>query len=232
MPSILITGANRGLGLEFCRQYGEQGWWRIFACCRDPESATQLQALAKEWPHLTIHQLDVADFAQIDQLAEQLKHEPLSILLSNAGIYGDKSDYDFSSLDYDTWQKTLRINTLAPVKLAEAFMPNLLKTQQRLIVAVSSLMGSMADNGSGGSLIYRSSKAGLNAVMKSLSIDLMPQKVGVVILHPGWVKTDMGGDHAPTSPYDSILGMRRVIDGFTLAKSGHFINYKGEELPW
>lgn len=232
MPSILITGANRGLGLEFCRQYGEEGWWRIFACCRNPETAVELQALAAQWSHLTIHRLDVADFGQVDLLAQQLKQEPLNMLLSNAGVYGDKKDYDFGALDYDVWQQTLRVNTLAPVKLAEAFLPNLLKSQQRLIVAISSLMGSMADNGSGGSLFYRSSKAGLNAVMKSLSLDLQPQKIGVLILHPGWVKTDMGGQHAPTSAYESIAGMRHVIEGFTLEKTGSFINYKGQLLPW
>lgn len=231
MPSVLITGANRGLGLEFCCQYGEQGW-RIFACCRQPETATELQTLAARYSHLTIHTLDVADFQSIDQLAKQLDSETIDVLLSNAGVYGDKSDYSFGSLDYATWEKTLRINTLAPVKLAEAFLPQLLKSQKRLIVAISSLMGSIADNGSGGSILYRSSKAGLNAAMKSLSIDLKPQAIAVLILHPGWVKTDMGGEQAPTMPQESIAGMRQVIEAFTLEKSGSFLNFRGEEQPW
>jgi len=231
MPSILITGANRGLGLEFCRQYSEQGW-RVFACCRQPETATELQALAAQWSHLTVHPLDVADFQQINQLAEQLKSESVDILLSNAGVYGDKNEHDFGALDYEAWLETLRINTLAPVKLAEAFWPHLLKSKRRLIVAITSLMGSMADNGSGGSILYRSSKAALNAAMKSLAIDLQHQKIAVLILHPGWVKTDMGGSHAPISSQESITGMRQVIDDFTLEKSGTFLNYKGEELPW
>jgi NAD(P)-dependent dehydrogenase (short-subunit alcohol dehydrogenase family) len=231
MPSVLITGANRGLGLEFCRQYGEEGW-RVFACCRQPETATELQSMAARWSHLTIHTLNVADFQQIDQLAQQLNAEPIDVLLSNAGVYGDKTDYDFGALDYDVWLETLRVNTLAPIKLSEAFLPHLLKSQRRLIVPITSLMASMADNGSGGSLLYRSSKAGLNAAMKSLAIDLRPKNIAVLILHPGWVKTDMGGKHAPMMPEESITGMRRVIEEFSLEKTGSFLNFKGELQPW
>jgi NAD(P)-dependent dehydrogenase (short-subunit alcohol dehydrogenase family) len=231
MPNILITGANRGLGLEFCRQYGEQGW-RVFACCRQPENAAELQTLAAQCKHLTIHALEVSNFQQIDQLAAQSGFEPLDALLCNAGVYGDKKDHGFGALDYDVWQESLRINTLAPVKLAEAFLPELLKAQHPRIVVISSLMGSMADNNSGGSILYRSSKAGLNAAMKSLAIDLHPQNVAVLILHPGWVQTDMGGSRAPTSPQESIAGMRSVIAEFTLQQSGSFLNYKGEQLPW
>jgi NAD(P)-dependent dehydrogenase (short-subunit alcohol dehydrogenase family) len=231
MPSVLITGANRGLGLEFCRQYGEQGW-RVFACCRQPETAAALQALAAQWGHLTIHTLDVADFQAIDQLAQQLGSETIDVLLSNAGVYGDKSGYSFGTLDYQAWLETLRINTLAPVKLAEAFLPQLLNSERRLLVPISSLMASMSDNGSGGSILYRSSKAALNAAMKSLALDLHAQNIAVLILHPGWVKTDMGGDNAPTSPEESIAGMRRVIEEFTLEKSGSFLNFKGEQQPW
>lgn len=231
MPNILITGANRGLGLEFCRQYGAQGW-RVFACCRQPETATELQALATKWDHLSIHPLEVADFQQIDQLAQQLNAETVDVLLSNAGIYGDKRDHDFGSLDYQTWLETLRINSLAPVKLAEAFLPHLSKAQRPMLVAITSLMGSMEDNKSGGSILYRSSKAALNAAMKSLAIDLRPQNIAVLLLHPGWVKTDMGGYNAPTSPEQSIAGMRQVIEAFTLEKTGSFLNFRGETLPW
>jgi NAD(P)-dependent dehydrogenase (short-subunit alcohol dehydrogenase family) len=231
MPNILITGANRGLGLEFCRQYGEQGW-RVFACCRQPENATELQALAGQWSHLTLHALEVSNFQQIDQLAAQLVSEPLDVLLCNAGVYGDKKEHGFGALDYDAWQESLLINTLAPVKLAEAFLPDLLKAQHPRIVVISSLMGSMADNNSGGSILYRSSKAGLNAAMKSLAIDLCPQNIAVLILHPGWVQTDMGGSRAPTSPQESIAGMRSVIADFTLQQSGSFLDYRGEQLPW
>jgi NAD(P)-dependent dehydrogenase (short-subunit alcohol dehydrogenase family) len=231
MPSILITGANRGLGLEFCKQYAADGW-RIFACCRQPEHALQLQTLAKQYHQLSIHQLDVSNFQQIDELAQQLGSETIDILLNNAGIYGDKTDDEFGALDYELWLQTLRTNTLAPVKLAEAFLPQLLKSERKLIVAITSLMGSMTDNNSGGSILYRSSKAGLNAAMKSLSIDLQPQHIAVLILHPGWVRTDMGGNAAPSSAEESISGMRQVIDGFSLEKTGSFLNFKGQALPW
>jgi NAD(P)-dependent dehydrogenase (short-subunit alcohol dehydrogenase family) len=231
MPSILITGANRGLGLEFCHQYGEQGW-RVFACCRQPERATELQTLAGQFQHLTIHTLEVSNFQQIDQLAAQLNAEPLDVLLSNAGVYGDNREHGFGALDYAVWQETLLINTIAPVKLAETFLPHLLKAQNPQIVAITSLMASMTDNSSGRAILYRSSKAGLNAAMKSLAIDLRPQNISVLILHPGWVQTDMGGSRAPTSPQESIAGMRRVIAQFTLQDSGAFLNYKGEPLPW
>jgi NAD(P)-dependent dehydrogenase (short-subunit alcohol dehydrogenase family) len=231
MFTVLITGANRGLGLEFTRQYAAQGW-RVLACCREPETAHALQGIAAAHPQVTLYRLDVADFAQIDHLAQTLQDQAIDVLLSNAGVYGDKQDYAFGQLDYAVWEQTLRINTLAPVKLAEAFLPQLQKSQKRLLVPVSSLMASLADNSSGGSLCYRSSKAALNAAMKSLAIDLRPQQIGVLILHPGWVKTDMGGIHAPTMPEESVAGMCRVIDHFTLEKSGHFINFRGETLPW
>jgi NAD(P)-dependent dehydrogenase (short-subunit alcohol dehydrogenase family) len=135
-------------------------------------------------------------------------------------------------LNYQKWQSTLTINMVAPVKMAEAFLPQLQRGNKKLIVAVSILMGSIADNGSGGSLLYRSSKAGLNAVMHSLSIDLRSDSIGVLILHPGWVKTDMGGKNALIDINQSVTGMRRCIDSFTLAQSGSFVKYDGRLMPW
>lgn len=231
MTSILITGANRGLGLEFCRQYAKKNW-RVFACCRKPDTAEALQIIAAAHPQVSIHRLDIANFAQIDHLAAELVEQPLDVLLSNAAIYGDVEKQAFGHLDYPRWGHTLHINTLAPVKLAEAFLPHLLKGQRRLLVPVSTLMASMADNKSGGSLFYRSSKAALNAAMTSLAVDLRPQNIAVLILHPGWVKTDMGGEQAPIMPEESIAGMSQVIENFTLAQSGSFIDFKGGLLPW
>lgn len=231
MPSILITGANRGLGLSFARYYAEQDW-RVFACCRRLDAATSLRAIASRHPNLTLHSLDVGDFAQIEQLATTLQNETVDVLLANAGVYFDKQDYLFGQLDYAAWEQTLRINTLAPVKLAEAFLPHLLKSPKPLIAPLSSLMGSMTDNSSGGSLLYRSSKAALNAAMKSLAIDLRPQNIGVLILHPGWVKTEMGGENAPTAIEESIAGMVQVIANFSLVETGCFIDFRGKHLPW
>ena len=188
MPTLLITGANRGLGLEFCRQYAAEGW-QVLACCRNPETATELANM----PNVRVFSLDVADFAQIDKLAAQLQDTAIDVLINNAGIYGDSDKHRFGQLDYAAWMQTLTINTQAPVKMAEAFLPALNRGHKKLVVSISSLMGSIADNSSGGSLLYRSSKAALNAAMKSLAIDLEGQGIGVLVLHPGWVKTDMVG---------------------------------------
>ncbi|MDD4914857.1 MAG: SDR family oxidoreductase [Methylococcales bacterium] len=229
--TILITGANRGLGLEFCRQYATDGW-RVIAACRSPAGAAGLLALAGQYPDLSIHALDVADFAQIDSLAEQLADEPIDVLLNNAGVFGDTAGRGFGNLDYAAWASTLQINTLAPVKMAEAFLPHVERGQSRLIASVSSLMGSLADNTSGGSLLYRSSKAGLNAAMKTLSFDLRDRGVAVLMLHPGWVKTDMGGRNALIEVEESIGGMRRVMADFSLEQTGSFIRYDGKPAPW
>lgn len=229
MPTVLVTGANRGLGLEFCRQYLAAGW-NVLACCRAP--ATALEALPPAPGRLTVHRLDVADFAAIDAFANGIEGTPIDVLINNAGLYGDTRERPFGALDYARWADVLRVNTLAPVKLTEALFDNLKAGRGKLVAAVSSLMGSMTDNGSGGSLLYRSSKAALNAAMKSLSIDLRPAGIGVLILHPGWVRTDMGGCDAPTLPAESVAGMRQVIAGYTPAMSGRFVDFRGSELPW
>ena len=231
METVLITGANRGLGLEFCRQYAEAGW-KVLACCRHPEQADKLRELAGARPLVSLHCLDVGRFEQIDALARELADQPIDVLLNNAGVYGDSRETGFGALDYETWRRVVEVNALAPVKLAEAFLPQVGRGSRRLIVAITSLMGSMADNTSGGSILYRSSKAALNAAMKSLSIDLRARGIGVLLLHPGWVKTDMGGPNAPTSPEASVAGMRRAIEAYRPEDSGRFLDFRGEALPW
>jgi len=231
MQTVLISGANRGLGLEFCRQYAEAGW-RVFATCRNPSTATELKSLAERYSDIHIESLDVANFSDIDALSTRLGTENIDVLLNNAGIYSDKQGNGFGHLDYQAWLESLTINSLAPVKLAEAFLPQIQRSPKKLIVNISSLMGSMADNQSGGSLLYRSSKAGLNAAMKTLSIDLLPSSIGVLILHPGWVRTDMGGKNALIDVEESVTGMLRQIENFTLTQSGSFLKYDGSTLPW
>ncbi len=227
MATVLITGANRGLGLEFCKQYAAEGW-QVLACCRNPEKADKLADI----PHVRIVPLDVSDFAQIDNLAAQLQDTAIDVLINNAGVYGDNRQRGFGQLDYAAWTQTFTVNTQAPVKIAEAFLPHLKRGEKKLLVSISSLMGSIADNGSGGSILYRTSKAALNAAMKSLSIDLQDQKIGVLVLHPGWVKTDMGGPNALIDAQQSVAGMRQVIERFNLAQSGSFLKYDGTILPW
>lgn len=231
MKTVLITGANRGLGLEFCRQYIRDDW-RVIATCRYPDNAIDLNSLARQYADLHVHALDVTDFSQIDALSQTLTNESIDVLINNAGIYADEQGVGLGQLNYQSWEKSFLINTLAAVKMTEAFLPQVQKSKQKLIVAISSLMGSMADNVSGGSLSYRSSKAALNAAMKSLSIELCPHSIGVLILHPGWVKTDMGGKNALINAEESVAGMRQQIDIFNLQKTGRFLNYEGVQLPW
>jgi NAD(P)-dependent dehydrogenase (short-subunit alcohol dehydrogenase family) len=231
MATVLITGANRGLGLEFCRQYAEQGW-QVIACARNPDDAFDLNKLAGHYPNVQLEQLDVSEFEQIDALSRKLADRPIDVLINNAGIYADNKGNGFGRVDYRAWAQSLVVNTEAAVKMAEAFLPQIKKSDQKLIVAISSLMGSMADNDSGGSIFYRSSKAALNAAMKSLAIDLKDQSIGVLIFHPGWVKTDMGGPNALINAETSIAGMRALIDNFSLDQSGRFVKYDGTAMPW
>jgi NAD(P)-dependent dehydrogenase (short-subunit alcohol dehydrogenase family) len=231
MATVLITGANRGLGLEFCKQYASEGW-QVLACCRIPQAATELTSLADRYPHVSVLALDVTDLAQIEQLAAQLHDTSIDVLINNAGVYGDSQERGFGQLDFQAWTKTLAVNVQAPVKMAEAFLPHLKRGDKKLLVAISSLMGSIADNSSGGSIIYRSSKAALNAAMKSIAIDLKEQAVGVLIFHPGWVKTDMGGVNAPLEATQSVAGMRQAISAFSPEQSGSFVKYDGTPMPW
>lgn len=225
---VLITGANRGLGLEFAKQYAQDGW-QVLACCRAPQHANALQALAKIHSNIQILPLDVADFAQIDALALQLKDLKIDVLINNAGIYPDSST---THINTDDWLDAFTVNSISPYKITTAFTPHIAKSRLKKTATLTSKMGSIDDNTSGGSYIYRSSKAAANMVMKSLSIDLEPLGVSVVTLHPGWVQTDMGGSNALIDTKTSVTGMRRVIDHLNLATSGRFIAYDGQAIRW
>ena len=232
MKTLLITGANRGLGLEFCKQYAADGW-RIFACCRNLENAPELQELAAAHPNLvSLHILDVEDAGGINELAQELADEPIDILLNNAGIYPDGGGMGFGYTERDAWIQAFLVNTMAPLKMAEAFISNLERGKFKTIATISSKMGSVDDNTSGGHYLYRSSKAAVNMVVKSMSIDLAPRGIIAVVLHPGWVLTDMGGPNALITPEQSISGMRKVIAKLTPADSGKFLGYDGWEVPW
>jgi NAD(P)-dependent dehydrogenase (short-subunit alcohol dehydrogenase family) len=227
MPCCLITGANRGLGIEFARQYAAAGW-RVIATCRQPAQASALAGLAGD---IEVHPLDVSDFARIEALAHKLDGVAIDLLINNAGIYGPRVvPYDF--VDYGAWIEALRINTMAPLKVSATFSKHVARSQRRLIIALSSMMGSITDNVSGGAYIYRSSKAALNAVMKSLSLDLRGKEIAVVVLHPGWVRTDMGGSGAPLNAEESVSAMRELIDRLGLRDSGRFYDYRGDDIPW
>jgi NAD(P)-dependent dehydrogenase (short-subunit alcohol dehydrogenase family) len=228
MPSVLITGANRGLGLEFARQY-EADNWQVFATCRHPESATNLQELAKAGK-LKIIELDVTDDSTIKEAARQIQ-EPIDILINNAGIAGPP-DQRSGKVDYAAWREVLDVNTMGPLRVTEAFIPQLAGSERKLVVTITSGMGSIGDNSSGGSTPYRSSKAAVNMVMRTVAIDLANHGIVSVLINPGWVKTDMGGPNAPLATKESVGAIRRLISTFGPALSGRFFNHDGREYPW
>jgi NAD(P)-dependent dehydrogenase (short-subunit alcohol dehydrogenase family) len=231
MPSTLITGANRGLGLEFARQYLADGW-QVYAACRDPETASELHRFADEnHDTLRILAMDVTDPASIAAAATELAGQAIDLLLNNAGIIGPRGQ-TIGNIDYDAWKEVLDINTLGPMRVSEAFVEHAARSDRKLIVTLTSGMGSIADNTSGGSILYRSSKAAVNMVMRSLAIDLAPRGITCVVINPGWVRTDMGGPNATLEPSESIGRMRRLIDTLGPEQSGKFFNHTGREYPW
>lgn len=231
MRTILITGANRGIGLELARQYASDGW-RVHACCREPERADALRLLhgASGGP-VAIHRLDVTDGARIRELAAELHDHPIDILLNNAGVHGAHGE-SLGSLPESDWLEVLRVNTIAPFRMAEAFVEQVAASERKIIAAISSKMGSIDDNTSGGRYAYRSSKAAVNMVMKSLAVDLRVRGIIAVALNPGWVRTRMGGAGAPLSVERSAAGIRAVLDQVTPARSGLFLNHDGSVIPW
>lgn len=230
MSSILITGANRGIGYEFARAYADRGW-HVHACCRNPDRAEALKELAEgSVGAVTLRKLDVTDGLRVASLAREMADEPIDILLNNAGIYGPRTG--FGEIDYDEWPPVLATNVLAPMRMAERFVEHVAASEHKLIVNISSRMGSIGANSGGGAYIYRSSKAALNAVVKSLSIDLARRGITVVAFHPGWVQTDMGSESAALSAAESVAGMRAVIDRLGPKDNGKFFNYDGAILPW
>lgn len=232
MKTILITGANRGIGLEFSRQYAMAGW-RVFACCREPETADALNNLAAQHSEqMTVHALDVAEHAQIEHLSRALSDQPIDLLMNNAGIYPTSRGDGFAKTDYEAWASAFRVNTMAPLKMAESFISQVSSSDLKTIVTITSKMGSIGDNQKGGSYVYRSSKAAVNIVVKSLAIDLAHAGIIAVLLHPGWVRTDMGGPHGLISTEQSVTGMRQVINNLTRADSGNFYAFDGQVVPW
>lgn len=226
MPTILITGANRGLGLEFARSYAADGW-RVHACCRHPEKAKDLSAVHGD---IVVHRLDVTDGLQVAGLARELIDVPIDVLLNNAGAFGPRTG--FGEIDYDAWQPVFALNVFAPLRMAERFVGHIAESERKQIINITSYMGSITESNAGGSYIYRSSKAALNMIAKCLSVDLAPRGITVVNIHPGWVRTDMGGENASLSPAESVAAMRKVFGRLTFKDNGSFLNHDGSTIPW
>jgi NAD(P)-dependent dehydrogenase (short-subunit alcohol dehydrogenase family) len=231
VPSVFITGANRGLGLEFARQYRAAGW-RVYATCRAPADADPLRALEKDsGGQLSVHALDTRNHAAASALARALADHPIDVLLNNAAIWGPPVQ-TLEQVDYRLWTEVLDVDLMGPLRVVEAFLGHVEASRRKALVMVSSRLASIASNDRGGRYFYRSAKAGLNALVKSLAVDLAPRGVVCVALSPGWVRTEMGGPDAPLSVTESVTGMRRVIDQLDPRQSGSFLHYDGSVLPW
>jgi NAD(P)-dependent dehydrogenase (short-subunit alcohol dehydrogenase family) len=222
--TVLVTGANRGLGLEFARQYAADGW-RVIACCRAPKDAPELKKIKAE-----MHVLEVTAQDSIAHLAKALNGTPIDVLINNAGLHGDRRM--FGETDVALWKRIFEVNTIAPVQILATLLDNVAASHHKKVVNITSKVGSIGDNPTGGSYAYRSSKTALNMAMANAAHELKNRGITILLVHPGWVQTDMGGPGAAVSIEQSITGVRRIIDKATLAETGHFYDYTGKQLPW
>jgi NAD(P)-dependent dehydrogenase (short-subunit alcohol dehydrogenase family) len=224
MATVLITGASRGLGLEFARQYAADGW-RVLATCRTPARAMALRDLGAT---VAIHALDVTDHGAVRALARALGHETIDVLIANAGIFIAR-DMTPASVDASAWLESFAVNTIAPFVCAGAFLDHVARSDERKMIAISSIVGSVGHVGHGGQYAYRSSKAALNSAWRTFAFD-HPQ-VTAAMLSPGRIKTDMN-PHAPGSVEQSAASLRQVIAGLTQEQSGGFFRVDGSPAPW
>ena len=230
MATVLITGTNRGIGLEFVKQFLARED-TVLATCRDMGSATELRQLKNDTRKLHIFELDVSSQKSMEDLTLQLAGHAIDIFINNAGVYGPR-DSTFGKVSANEWAKVLQVNAKAPMILTQLLIDNLRDGSDKKLIYITSKMGSIDDNKGGGSYVYRSSKAALNAVVKSISVDLRDSGFSVAVLHPGWVQTDMGGPNALIDVITSVSKMIDVIDNLNFHNSGSFFNYDGGIIPW
>jgi len=222
--TVLITGANRGIGLEFVKQY-EQAGYRVIGTARKPEKAAELKSLGAR-----VEQLDVTDPESISALANLLKDVRIDILINNAGVRGDRTA-TLDTLDFDRIEQTFAVNAFGPMRVTQALYKNMQRSDTKKIIQISSVMGSIQNSG-GGDYDYRASKTALNMLNKSLAAELASAGYISVVLHPGWVKTDLGGANARLTPSESVTGMIKVIEQLERKDNAHFYDYQGQEIPW
>ena len=227
MPTVLVTGAGRGIGLEFARQYAGDGW-AVIATIRDAAKGAALAAFGR---NVEVHLLDVTDRGAIARLAKELAGRAIDVLICNAGIYGDKAKQEFGAVDWTEWEAVLRTNLMAPMALAESFVEHVGASERKLIVMMTSQMGSTAEAW-GGSYIYRTSKAALNNIARTMSGDLQPRGITVIAIDPGWVKTEMGGPNAQITPEHSVGHMRKLFAKAGRRQTGQYLRYDGATHPW
>jgi NAD(P)-dependent dehydrogenase (short-subunit alcohol dehydrogenase family) len=225
LPSVLISGANRGIGLELARQYAAEGW-TVHATARNPEDAVAVRAFGD---NVRTHRLDVVDAASIAALADSLAGVPIDVLIANAGLPGDTTPLE--EIERAELLRVMEVNSFAPLALATALLPNLEAGQMKIAAAMSSLMSSIGSNDWGTQSVYRASKTALNVIWASLATEWRDRGIACVLLRPGIVKTRMTG-FTGLEPEESVSGMRRVLAGITFADSGRLIGYDGKDVPW
>ncbi|GAL32246.1 short-chain dehydrogenase/reductase SDR [Vibrio maritimus] len=230
MATVLVTGANRGLGLEFVRQYANKGW-TVLAACRSPEQATELNALATDNEFIELLRLDVTNESDINRLSETLQGRAIDHLMLNAGVLGD----DCATLGQMTqakWLQVLSVNTVAPALLIQALSENVAASEHKTIIGISTRVASLSDNSSGNMYSYRASKVALNQILVSAAKNLESQGVKTLAIHPGWIQTDMGGENATFTVEESALGIISVAESLTLEQSGTFRVFDGASIEW
>ncbi|MCF4099869.1 SDR family oxidoreductase [Maritalea mediterranea] len=229
--TVVITGANRGIGLELVKRYLADENWHVIAACRAPDKAVELkQMIGSSSKRLSMVALDVVDSASVLRLQQELDGATIDVLINNAGIFNDR-DSQFGALDYDKWMESFNVNVLGPMRVAEALEKPLMRAKAPKIVTISSQMGALNRNATG-SFAYRSSKAAVNKAMQTLANQLEDTKAIVTLFHPGWVQTDMGGSNAEITPSESADGLFKTIAGLTKADSGKFLKWNGDVHPW
>ena len=236
MPTVFVTGANRGLGFEHVKQYAEKNW-EVIACSRNPEQSNELSLLRDQYPdNLIIEKLDVTNFDEITALSEKYTDKPIDILINNAGTLGPKGVpeamgyQNIGHMDYEIWRDILEVNLLAPFKVATAFHDQVAMSSKKLLIMMSSDLGSVEQNNFGGLYSYRTSKAGLNILSKGMSIDW--KDITVIALAPGWCKTFLGGVEADVEPDVSVTEQQKMFESIEPSDSGKFLDRFGKEVPW
>ena len=236
MPTVLVTGANRGLGYEHVKQYAQKGW-KVIACARNPKKATELENLKDKYDdNFIIEQLEVIDHPRIEELAEKYSNTSIDILINNAGTTGPigvpgAMDYQkIDSMDYEIWRDILEVNLISPFKVATAFHDHIAQSEKKLLIMMSSDLGSIEQNTFGGFYSYRASKAALNIISKGMSVDW--QDLTVIALAPGWCKTYLGGEEAEIHPDESVENQQAMFEKIITSNSGMFLDRFGKEVPW
>lgn len=225
VQTVLITGANRGIGLELARQYAAAGW-QVIGTARRPDSATELAS----FENTRVLQLDVTDAESVSRLADDLGDQAIDVLINNAGIITQTRT--LPDFDFNEFYRVIAVNTAGPIRVAQALLPNLSRGKLKTIVNMTSNLGSIANNNSGGFYSYRESKAALNMFTRSLAAELRSEGFICIVMNPGWVQTDMGGPNAPLKVQDSVAGIRAVIGALKPADTGTFWSHDGEQMPW